>query len=268
MQLRRFRLNPLRIHHIFISHLHGDHVFGLFGLLSSLGMMGRNAPLHLYGPARLKEMMELHFTYFASPPFSLEFHCADGKSDAFVFEDEKLEVKAIPLKHRTETYGYLFRERPGLLNVRKDSIEKYGLGISDVVKVKNGEDYITEDNRIVPNGELTLPPYHRRSYAYLSDTVYDPGLIKQVAGVDLLYHEATFSDEDRQLAEETLHSTASQAASIASGAGAGKLLIGHFSSRYRDHNHLVEEARAVFPSTAGVSDGDLFSVPRERESRE
>ena len=267
VQLRRFGHNPARIHHVFISHLHGDHVFGLFGLLSTLGMMGRSIPLHLYGPETLKSMMEQHFSFFGDLPFGLVFH-SPGTTGGFIFEDDKITVTPVPLKHRTLTYGYIFREKRRALNIRKEKIEAHNLGIADVVKVKQGLDHITPDGEVIPNHELTLPEYRQRSYAYISDTVYDRNLTGQVRDVDLLFHEATFANKDEKLARETLHSTAGQAATIARDAGVRKLLIGHFSSRYKDHEFLVEEAKQVFSDTEGVNDGDVHTVPLMRTAKE
>jgi len=268
IQLRKFGLNPARIHHIFISHLHGDHVYGLFGLLSTMGMMGRTIPLNLYGPLRLKEMMEQHLSFFGNLPFELHFHFPDPDSSLCIYEDDKLSVLPIPLKHRTLTFGYLFREKKKLLNVRKDQIEKYGIGIADIVRIKQGEDFTTADGSVIPCASLTLPPYRQRSYAYISDTVFDPDLVHRIRKVDLLFHEATFSEKDAKLASETKHSTAAQAAKLAKLAEVEKLLIGHFSSRYRDHSLLEEEAKAIFHNTRGVNDGDIYSLPLERVSTE
>jgi len=268
VQLRKFGLNPVRIHHIFISHLHGDHVFGLFGLLSTLGMMGRKVALNLYGPDNLEPMMEQHFSFFGRLPFELCFHVPDKKGKGFIYEDDRVEVSAIPLKHRTLTYGYLFREKPKALNVRKECIEEYGLGIADLVKIKGGEDHITSSGDLIPNFQLTLPPFRLRSYAYISDTVFDLSLSEKLKGVDLLFHEATFSEKDLKLAKQTLHSTAKQAAAVAKEAGVERLLIGHFSSRYKDIKLLVEEAREVFQDTTGVNDGDHFSLEQRRLTKE
>lgn len=268
IQLRKFGLNPSRIHHIFISHMHGDHVFGLFGLLSTMGMMGRKVPVNLYGPDRLKDMMKQHLAFFGALPFELNYRSPAPGNEGCFFEDEKLTVHAIRLKHRTETFGYLFREKKKLLNVRKEKIQAYSLGIADLVRVKQGKDFITGEGKVIPNSKLTFPAYRQRSYAYISDTAFDLKLAEQVRGVDLLFHEATFSAKDEKLASETMHSTASQAATIAKKAEVHKLLIGHFSSRYRDHSHLVEEARRVFDNTVGVNDGDVYSLPLERSSTE
>jgi len=267
MRLKKYGLNPARIHHIFISHLHGDHVFGLFGLLSSLGMMGRKVPLNLYGPPALKDLMDYYSRFFGPLPFELAF-VSPPEDREYIFENDKISVTAIPLKHRTPAFGYLFREKAKELNVIKEQIEAYGLGIADVVKIKRGEDFTSKSGELIPNSKLTLAPFHRRTYAYISDTVYDPGLAEKVKGVDLLFHEATFSEKDKKLAAQTLHSTAAQAASLAKAAEVKKLLIGHFSTRYRDPAQLEEEAREIFPNTTGVKDGDLYSVPQKRLKRE
>ena len=266
MQMRRFGINPSRIHHIFISHLHGDHVFGLFGLLSTLGLMGREVPLHLFGPERLEELLGSHLKIFGPLPFELLFHHPSPEPGQIFFEDNKVTVTSILLKHRTKTYGYIFREKQRPLNIRKESIKEYGLGIADLVRVKKGEDVVLPDGKVVPNHLLTLPPYHPRSYAYISDTIFDRNLIPLVRGVDLLFHEATFSGRDEKLATATFHSTAPQAALVAREAGVGRLLIGHFSSRYKDYSLLVEEAREIFSQTSGVNDGEVYSLPLERGS--
>ncbi len=268
VQLRKFGYNPARIHHIFISHLHGDHVFGLFGLLSTMGMMGRRVPLHLYGPDTLETMMKQHFSFFGNPPFEMIYHAPGQEGDGYIFEDNRIMVTPIPLKHRTITYGYLFREKKKLLNLRKECISGYGLGIADVMRIKQGADHVTETGEVIPNNRLTLPPFRQRSYAYISDTVFEPALSERLKDVDLLFHEATFAEKDRGLALETLHSTALQAAVIARDSGAGRLLIGHFSSRYKDHALLVEEARSIFEPTFGVNDGDCYSVDQIRVTTE
>jgi len=267
MRLKKYGLNPARIHHIFISHLHGDHVFGLFGLLSTLGMMGRKVPLHLYGPRALEELMDYYSRFFGPLPFTLDF-ASPQENEQHIFENDKIAVTAVPLKHRTPAFGYLFKEKSKPLNVIKEEIEAFGLGIADVVKLKRGEDFITQSGARVPNSRFTLPPYHRRSYAYISDTVYDPALVEKLKGVDLLFHEATFSEKDKKLAAQTMHSTAAQAADIARKAGVQQLLIGHFSTRYKDPALLEEEAKRIFAPTIGVKDGEVYSLPLKRVSGE
>lgn len=264
--MRRFGINASRIHHIFISHLHGDHVFGLFGLMSTLGMLGRKVPLHIFGPKRLKEMIRDHLRLFGPLPYEVEVHPVPSRDKPYIYEDDKIRVRAVPLKHRTMTFGYLFREKERPLNIRKESIQDFKLGIEEIARAKRGEDLKREGGTLIPNEQLTLPPYHPRSYAYISDTLFDPGLVEVIRGADLLFHEATFSKKDEKLAAETFHSTATQAATIAREAGVGKLLIGHFSSRYRDPSVLVEEAREIFSQTYGVDDGEVYSVPLKRES--
>jgi len=267
IRLRQYGLNPSRIHHILISHLHGDHVFGLFGLLSTLGMMGRKVPLFLYGPEALEEFLSYYSKYFGPLPFELKFIIPSEKED-YIFENDNLSIRAIPLKHRTPSFGYLFREKKKLLNVRKEQIEALGLGLEDIVKVKRGEDFVSKSGELIPNSQLTLPPFHQRSYAYLSDTRFDPELSHKVKGVDLLFHEATFSEKDKKLAAQTQHSTAAEAATLAKSAGVKKLLIGHFSSRYKEPQLLENEAKEVFDNTTGVNDGDIYSLPLERLSGE
>jgi len=265
--MRQYGINPSRIHHILISHLHGDHVFGLFGLLSTLGMLGRRVPLNLYGPQALEEYVEFYMRFFGPLPFDLVIEFPSEHKE-FIFESDKLSISAIPLRHRAPSFGYLFREKQKPLNVRKEQIDVYGLGIADLVSIKRGEDFRTASGTIVPNKELTLPPFSQRSYAYLSDTSYDPGLAERVKGVDLLFHEATFSKIDKKLAAQTQHSTAAEAADLAKLAGVKKLLIGHFSSRYKDPSILEDEAKEIFKNTSGVKDGDIYSVPLERLSGE
>ncbi|MFZ5940697.1 MAG: ribonuclease Z [Bacteroidota bacterium] len=268
VQLRRFGLSPARINHIFISHLHGDHVFGLFGLISTFGLMGRKADLNIYGPPALEELLETHLRFFGPLPFPLKFNTPTGPLPAVIYEDSRITVTALELKHRTPTLGYLFREKDRLLNVRKDRIGELGVGVADIMRIKKGEDYTTADGRMIPNKELTLPAWHSRSYAYLSDTKFTPSLVPYIRGVDLLFHEATFMEKDLKLARETWHSTAREAALMAEQAGAGRLLIGHFSSRYKDLEELIGEARTVFPETSDVNDGDRFSLPLTRVSTE
>lgn len=267
IRLRQYGLNPSRIHHIFISHLHGDHVFGLFGLLSSLGMMGRKVPLQLYGPRALEDFLDYYSKFFGSLPFDLEI-ISPSDNKEYIFESDRLTVRAIPLKHRIPAYGYLFKEKQKALNVRKDQIEAFGLGVADLVKIKRGEDFVSESGETIANRRLTLPPYHQRSFAYLSDTQFNPELAKEVKGVDLLFHEATFLDRDRKLAAQTQHSTAAEAAELAKMAEVKKLLIGHFSSRYKDPLQLEKEAKVLFENTTAVHDGDIYSVPLKRLSRE
>lgn len=258
-------INPLKINAVFITHLHGDHVYGLFPLISSMGMMGRKTPLPVYAPAPMGEIIDNHFRYFDQKrPFEVVWHEIDTRREETVYENSVMEVSTIPLRHRVPTAGYLFREKEPALNVRKEAISEYGLGIAQIAAAKRGEDVTLGDGRIVPNDRITYVPYSARSYAYCSDTMYSARVAGIVSGVDLLYHEATFADQEKALAPETGHSTAVQAARIAAKAGAGKLLLGHFSSRYKDASVLLDEARPVFPETCIAEELTTYSIPLVR----
>ncbi|MBN1951733.1 MAG: ribonuclease Z [Bacteroidales bacterium] len=250
MQLRKARIRFGRINHIFISHMHGDHVFGLPGFLSTLNLLGRKTPLFIYGPPGLKVIIDFYLQHFAADndyPIILK-----GLTDKLyhkIYEDKVLEVFAFPLKHRIPTYGYHFCEKERPLNMRKDRVQAFNLSIKQILAAKAGEDVQTDDGAIIPNARLTEPPYKRRSFAYCSDTAYYRKNAEFLKETDLLYHEATFSEKDKELAKETGHSTAAQAAKFATQANVGQLLIGHFSNRYNDPTELLHEARAVFPDT-------------------
>jgi ribonuclease Z len=266
IQLRKYRIRLGKINHIFISHLHGDHIFGIFGLISSLNLIGREATLHIFGPDQIEELLLDHLKYFHHElSFEIAIHKFQHRRSATILKDTNIEVVTIPLKHRIPTCGFLFREQPTPMNIRKDLVEKYKIPIRDIVRIKAGIDFTTADGQIIPNSELTLPPFRTRSYAYCSDTVYSEEIIELVKNVDILYHETTFLQKDADLAAETLHSTTRQAAEIALKAKAKKLLIGHFSSRYKTFDTFEKEAQEIFPETRAVNDGEVFSVPRIRE---
>ncbi len=265
MQLRRMRFRLGRLEHIFISHLHGDHVFGLFGLLSSLALTGREQALHLYGPGDLEEVVRQHLAMFdVHLPFEVVFHGLPCEKSSVIFEDKVLTVRHFPLHHRIPACGYLFREKERKRKFRPGVFEKYDIPIARRAGIQTGDDLLLADGRLIPNGELTTPGPPPRSYAFCSDTAYYRAMIPFIRDVDLLYHEATFSNEDVQRAVETLHSTARQAALIAREAQVKKLIIGHFSARYKDLNLLLEEAREIFPETFLAEDGVRFEVPLEK----
>ncbi|HOW40234.1 MAG TPA: ribonuclease Z [Bacteroidales bacterium] len=264
MQLRRSRLQFGKINHIFISHLHGDHVFGLYGLLSTLSLMGRKAPLCLYAPQNYDSILKSHLADFdIHLNFEIEFTPLQGKEPRLILDDKHLTVTSFPLIHRVPSYGFLFREKTRDRNILKEKIAQYNIPVQRIPAIKKGEDFITEEGLKIANEELTLPPDKALSYAYCSDTRFFPRLPDFVKQVTMLYHEATFDMEKNELAAVTFHSTTTDAANIALKAEAGSLLIGHFSSRYRNTDSLVEEARTVFPRTFAAVDGKSYEITND-----
>lgn len=259
-RLREQGVNFQRIERIFISHLHGDHYLGLQGLISSMHLMGRRSPLHVHGPKALKEIIDVQLrasgTYLRYP---LRLHVNPGESGVVVHGDQRVEVTALALKHRIPTTGFLFRERPAPRSLRRERVHEIPHYLRD--PVKQGADLVLPDGRVVPNAELTLPPPPARSYAYCSDTAYAPELLPHLQGVDLLYHEATFTEQLSARAKETLHSTAAQAATMARDAQVKGLLLGHFSSRYKSESALLNEALAIFPKTRASREGERYFIP-------
>jgi len=261
MQLRKNKLRFGKINHIFISHLHGDHVFGLYGLLSTFSLMGRNTPLHLYAPVEFYEMMLSHLKDFdIHLSFEIDFIGLSGKKHFRILDEKYLTVTSFPLDHRVPAYGFLFREKPALRNIRKEFIEQYKIPSVRIPAIKKGEDFMTSDGIVIKNEEITIPGPKPLSYAYCSDTKYFRRLGDFVRDVDLLYHEATFDKSLSELARVTGHSTTIDAARTALEAGAGTLMIGHFSARYRDINPLIDEARSVFLQTFPAIDGRTYEV--------
>ncbi|MDR2040548.1 MAG: ribonuclease Z [Bacteroidales bacterium] len=264
IQLRRFHLKINQLKAIFISHLHGDHVFGLPGLLSSLNLLGRTEPLDIFGPVQVDEWLTAQSKFFTPLLFPVHFHVSTGNEPEMVYENKHFSVVSFPLKHRIPTRGYLFREKTKPLNIRKDMISFYQIPLRDILAIKEGGDFLTEEGKVIPNRKLTHPPLPVRSYAYCSDTVYLEHLHEIVQHVDLLYHEATYANDERERSKETFHATAEEAAKVAKAANAGKLVIGHFSSRYRDTVQHLQEARAIFENTEAAEDGKTFEIKQER----
>lgn len=250
LQLRRSKLKFTRLNHIFISHLHGDHCFGLMGLISTFGLLGRTAQLHIYAHADLEKLLQPQLDFFCKGmTYEVVFHNIDPTQAAVIYEDRSVTVTTIPLRHRIPSCGFLFQEKKTPNHIIRDMIDFYRIPVSQLNKIKNGEDYITEEGVVVPNNRLTTPSAAPRSYAYCSDTLYLKSIIPQIKGADLLFHEATFMSTDDARAKETYHSTALQAAQIAKEAEVKQLVIGHFSARYEDENLLLKESQAVFPQT-------------------
>ena len=261
MQLRRNKIRIGKINHIFISHIHGDHIFGLYGLLSTYSLMGRTTPLHLYAPVNYQAILLSHLSDFdIHLNYDIDFIPLNGKDPVKILDDKYLTVTAFPLVHRVPAFGFLFREKPRDRNIIKESIEKYNIPAVRIPAIKKGEDFITEEGEVIKNEEMTIPGPEPLSYAYCSDTAYFSRLASFVRGVSLLYHEATFNDSLSDLAKTTGHSTASDAARTALEAAAGTLLIGHFSARYRDLSLLVDESRSVFPRTLPAVDNMSYDV--------
>ena len=264
-QMFRQGINPLKIKAVFISHLHGDHVMGLFPLLSTMGLYGRRTALPIYAPAPFGEILDYHLRYFDSQlPYTPQWVQVDTTKNLKIFDSKSLEVWSVPLRHRVPTAGYLFREKQPPLTVRKEKIDEYGLSIAQITAAKRGEDVLSDDGSVVPNGELTYRPYKARSYAYLSDTSWSPKAAGLCSGVDLMYHEATYADDERKSARERGHATAKEAARAAAKAGAVRLVIGHYSSRYRDEQVLVDEARTIFAETYPAKEGHTFKIEKQR----
>jgi ribonuclease Z len=250
IQLRRSKTRFGKISHIFLSHMHGDHVFGLFGVLSTFNLLGRKTPLHLYGHSDLSHLIDFYTNHFSPEnAFPIILHKIVKRDFQLIHEDKLIEVYAFPLKHRVPTFGYLFREKERPYNIRKNMLVKYKLPISMIKLLKEGKDVYTDEGELLRNAEMTEPPYKRRSYAFCSDTMFYKKLVPLLNEVDLLYHEATFAEEDKKLAKLTGHSTASQAATIAKMAGVKELIIGHLSNRYAFPDILLAEAREIFPNT-------------------
>jgi len=259
MQMIRYGVSYSNLSHIFISHLHGDHFLGVAGLLSTLHLYGRQKALHIFAPQPLKEILRLQFEVSHTRlHFPLLFHVLP--ESGLLYEDTRLEIRCFPLKHSVPAYGFLLKEKPGKRNLKKDFVKKYHPGIEQMQRIKQGDDFVLPDGTVLPNREITKDPVPPRSYAYCSDTAYDEKIIPFIRGVDLLYHEATFDDSLAALAAEKFHSTARQAATIAAKAGAKKLLLGHFSARFRDADTmlLLEEARQVFPHTFLSRQGEVY----------
>jgi len=265
-QLLRYRIPMMKIDSICISHIHGDHIFGLYPLLSTMGMKARTQPLNIYAPANFGPMLKFFLSYFGEGiSFEIRHIPLTMKEPETIYETKSMKVSAFPLNHKIDTFGFLFQEKEPMMNVRKEKIEEYGLTRAEIGTVKREEDVVREhpDGKVevIPFEELGYKPFEPRSYAYCSDTAPFPELASWIKGVDMLYHETTYLSELEEQAVKRHHSTTLQAAKTALEAGVKKLVIGHYSSRNQDVEQYQEECRTIFPETYAASDGDVFDIP-------
>ena len=260
IQLRKAGVSFLKIEHICLSHVHGDHIFGIFGLLSTMAMLGRTAPINIYAPKSFAPILNFFKTTFGEGIlYEIRYVELGMKSPEIIYENRTVELLAFPLNHRVETFGYIIREKMPPFNIHKEAIEKYNLTLSEIGTLKRGEDVVREDI-VIANSEAAYRRYKPRSYAYCSDTAPFPQLAEWVSGVSVLYHEATFPSEMEEMAAKTFHSTTLQAAQCAKDAGVGKLLVGHYSSRYQSLDFYLDELRSVFPESELTHDLDVIEI--------
>lgn len=259
VQLRKNKIKFSKINHIFISHLHGDHSFGLIGVITTFAMLGRETDLHVYGPKGIKELILMQLKISGSyTSYNLYFHELESTESEVIFENEKVIIKTIPLKHRVYTNGYLFQEKSKERKLNKEQAEQYGIDKCYYQNIKNGNDILLDNGQIIPNSALTTNPEPPQSYAFCSDTIYKEDIIPIIENVDVLYHESTFLEKDAQYTERTMHCTAKQAATIALKANAKNLILGHYSTRYGSIEPFKQEAQEVFPNVHLADDGKFF----------
>lgn len=265
MQIRRAKVSFLKIEHICLSHIHGDHIFGIFGLLSTMGMFGRSSVLNIYAPKSFAPVLDFFMLHFGEGvKYEINHVVLEMSGPETVYENRTVELLAFPLNHRVETFGFIIREKMPPYNVRKEAIAKYGLSVAEIGRLKGGEDVVREDG-VIPLAEAAYLPYVPRSYAYCSDTSPFPELAQWIKGVSLLYHEATYPADMEEMAQKNFHSTTLQAAKVALEAGVGRLLVGHYSSRFPSVDFFLDELRSVFPDTDLASDGDVVEIPYLRK---
>ena len=261
LNLRNCRVSFSKLQAVFISHMHGDHCFGLLGMISTFGLTGRTTPLHVYAPADYATLFERQMDYFCKRrDFEVVFHPVDTTRHMVIFEDRSLRVESIPLEHRLPCCGYLFREQPSLPHIRRDMIDFYHIPICYINNIKNGAGWETPEGEKVPHERLVTPASPPRSYAYCSDTRYIPTLHELLKDVSTLYHESTYTSHEADKAALYYHSTGEQAAQVAKAANVGKLLLGHYSARYHEENQLLKEAKSIFPNVYLTDEGMVFDV--------
>ena len=266
MQIRKAGISFLKIEHICLSHIHGDHIFGIFGLLSTMGLLGRKAPLNIFAPVEFGPILEFFKAQFGEGLlFAIHFTALEMNSPEVVYENRRTELLAFPLNHRINTFGFIIREKMPQRNVHKEAISKYGLDLSEIGTLKRGEDVVRKTSEseitIIKNDEVTYYRHLPRSYAYCSDTAPFDELAEWIKGVDLLYHESTFPAEMTEMAEKTFHSTTLQAAQTAKDAAVKRLVVGHYSSRFPSVDFYLDEIQTIFPDATLAHDGDVFEIP-------
>lgn len=266
LQMRRSRTHFAKVRAIFITHSHGDHCFGLMGLISTFGMLGRTSPLHIYAPENMQEVLKMQLDVFCTTfEYQVVLHSIDTSRRCVIYQDKSLTVETIPLEHRVPCAGFLFREKPSLPHLRRDMLDFYGIPTWQYNNIKRGQGWTTPEGEVIDNARLTLPAAEPLSYAYCSDTRYMPHLASQVKGADMLYHESTYISADEDKAALYHHSTAAQAARVARAAGVGALILGHYSSRYPDERCFLDEAKALFPQTFAAQEMDIYDVERKNK---
>lgn len=258
--LRKHKIKFSRIKHVFISHLHGDHFFGLIGLISTFSLLNRKTELHIHGPKGIKEIIMLHLKLSKSwTSYQLIFHELESKTPELIFEDTKVSVETIPLDHRVYTNGFLFKEKEGDRKLLMNEVLNYEIDVAYYRSIKKGKDAVLDDGTVIPNKELTAPPTPAKSYAFCSDTAFKPAIVEQIKKATALYHEATFLEVHAHLCKPTKHSTAKEAATIAKMAEVSQLILGHYSTRYDGIKLFKEEAKTVFDAVMLAKDGKVIS---------
>ena len=261
--MQRMSVHTSRLDHIFISHLHGDHCFGLLGLLSTWGMTGRTRSICIHAHADLEKLLRPLLNYFCQDMlYEVRFESINPNHHEVIYEDRTLTVTSLPLKHKVPCCGFLFRQKERQPHIIAEAIERYHIPLADIPKIKDGADFLTADGTVIPNSQLTTPAAEPLSYAYCADTMYSERLIPWIEGIDYLYHEATYLEEDAAKARNNMHSTARQAATIAREAHVGQLIIGHFSSRIQDHSLLLQEAQSVFENTILAEERKTYQLSK------
>ena len=259
VQLRKNKIKFSKINHIFISHLHGDHFYGLIGTISTFALLGRTTDLHIYGPKGIKEIITLQLRLSNSwTTYELFFHELESNGSEIIFEDNRVVVKTIPLKHRVYTNGFLFQEKEGERRLNIEAVQHYDIHTAYYQKIKNGGDITLDDGTVIENKKLSFDPNPSMSYAFCSDTVYNEDIVPIIENVDILYHESTFLESEASLAQKTLHSTAKEAANIALKANARQLILGHYSTRYDGLERFKKEAEENFSNVLLTDDGVTF----------